>query len=266
MTNHIRRAFTLIELLVVIGIIAILASIGIAVGLGVIQGSRSSATKNTIQVLETVLADLDAGGYEPREYRTFTTPGTGPGTEYELPVIDARLDSQGYDAQADKPIASLGRFLGVAQQLVGDLDERWGGLDIEIIRQGIIGGAGDPVRGIELIDQWGNPIRAVHPAFDGGFGEYWNASSSNMSTSRALYQGKFKNGRGEQTFKFRRSYRPFNPSNGNGNESGDADEGICPQDRLYFYSAGPDGDPGTRADNVYGSIRPQWPTETANFE
>ncbi|HED52705.1 MAG TPA: prepilin-type N-terminal cleavage/methylation domain-containing protein [Phycisphaerales bacterium] len=266
MMHRMHRAFTLIELLVVIGIIAILASIGISVGLGVIQGSRSSATKNTIQVLETVLADLDAGGYEPREYRSFVTAGTGPGSEYELPVVDARLDSQGYDAELDKPIASLGRFLGVAQQLIGDLDDRWGGLDSEIIRQGEIGGAGDPVRGVELIDQWGNPIRAVHPAFDGGFGEYWSPTSSNMVSNRPLLQGKFKNGRGEQTFKFRRSYRPFNADTAKGNESGDADEGICPQGRLYFYSAGPDGDPGTRDDNVYGSVQPQWPTETAGFE
>ncbi|MBY0311219.1 MAG: hypothetical protein K2W85_04055 [Phycisphaerales bacterium] len=54
--------------------------------------------------------------------------------------------------------------------------------------------------------------------------------------------------------------RPFNPST-NAGDVGDSDEGLLDGGRGYFYSVGPDFDPGSRADNVY--IDPvKYPAET----
>jgi len=262
-TNRQRRAFTLIELLVVIGIIAVLVGIGIAVGLNVTNTSRAGATLNTIQLLETYLADLDNTGQSPASYRAYTEDVAG--STYEFPVIDGRVRGQGFD-RTDRAIPSLMRFLKAGDVYLRDSSGRWGGLDSSQIRDGELGMAGsEPVRGVELLDQWGNPIRAVHPAFDGGFGNFWDASMKSMS-SRDTLRVTAQGGGSPTILQITRSYRPFNPTTAGEDAVGDADEGICTNERVYFYSAGPDGDPGTREDNVYGSVRPKFPVETADFE
>ena len=261
--NQVRRAFTLIELLVVIGIIAVLVGIGLSVGLGVINSSRANTTKNTIQILETYLADLEAEGKEPKSYKMFETEVSGQ--TYQFPVVDGRDRGQGVDATV-RPISSLMRFIAAGETFLGDSSAKWAGLDSSVVRDGTIGMAGsEEIRGVELTDQWGNPIRVVHPAYDGGFGDYWNPTTDSMvSGSRPERDVDFVSGGSNQTFSLRRSYRPFNPGT-NPNGVGDADEGICSGERVYFYSAGPDGDPGTREDNVY-TVRPKFPAETEEFE
>ena len=260
--NQVRRAFTLIELLVVIGIIAVLAGIGLSVGLGVINSSRSNTTKNTIQVLETYLAELDAAGKESKSYKAFKTEVSGQ--TYEFPVVDGRDRSQGVDATI-RPISSLMRFIAAGESFLGDSSAKWSGLDSSVVRDGTIGMAGtEEIRGVELTDQWGNPIRVVHPAYDGGHGDYWNATTSMLATNRDDLRLSYQSGSSPTILQVRRSYRPFNPGT-NPNGVGDADEGICSGERVYFYSAGPDGDPGTREDNVY-TVRPKFPAETEGFE
>ncbi len=263
--NQARRAFTLIELLVVIGIIAVLAGIGLSVGLGVINSSRSNTTKNTIQLLETYLSDLNAAGKEPRSFKAYTAEIAG--MEYEFPVLDGRLRGQGFQ-KTDRPISSLMRFLAAGDVFLGNSSERWGGLDSSQVRDGEIGTAGGEVlRGVELIDQWGNPIRVVHPAYDGGYGDFWDAKTSMLNSARDELQLSSQSGGASTIVRLRRSYRPFDPSDPRYADAvGDADEGICPNEQVYFYSSGADGDPGTREDNVYGSWKPKFPVETADFE
>lgn len=261
-----RRAFTLIELLVVIGIIAILAGIGLAVGLGVTQSSRASATKNTIQTMETYLSDLVASVDSNRSYKSFeTTVGT---VEYALPVLDGRENSAGADKDADKPFASGARFIAAGDTYLGDSAERWGGFDSDQVREVVLIDTGsETVRGFELTDMWGNPIRAVHPSFDGGFGDYMD-SSGGVASRDPLEDVEYADASGLGTLDFRRSFRPFTAAQrkANPNLIGDADEGVCPGTNVYFYSAGPDGDPGTRGDNVYGSVQPQFPLATRDLE
>ncbi|MFI4871578.1 MAG: type II secretion system protein [Phycisphaerales bacterium JB061] len=257
------RAFTLIELLVVIGIIAVLMGIGLSVGFGVINSGRGNATKSTLQMLETYLADLDATGEDAKSYRAFKTEVMGQ--EYEFPVADGRENSAGY-TPSDRAIPSLMRFIAAGDTYLGDSSERWGGLDSSLVRDNEIGTAGGEVlRGVELLDAWDNPIRVVHPAYDGGFGDFWSQDSDSMTT-RSTLSVSYMDGGSNQTLRLRRSYRPFNESSAGDNAIGDADEGICPNERVYFYSAGPDGDPGTREDNIYGSVEPRFPAETADFE
>lgn len=259
-----RHAFTLIELLVVIGIIAVLVGIGIAVGQGVINSGRAGATQNTILLLEGYLSDLDNSGQEPSSYKAYTREVNG--MTYEFPVMDGRNNNQGFERSV-RPISSLMRFIAAGDVFVGDSSERWGGLDSSMVRDGTLGtAAGEEIRGVELVDQWDNPIRVVHPAYDGGYGNFWDATAGS-TTSREALPVSFKNGGSATIFRLRRSYRPFNPDNQQDADAvGDADEGICPNERVYFYSAGPDGDPGTREDNVYGSTKPRFPAETADFE
>jgi prepilin-type N-terminal cleavage/methylation domain-containing protein len=255
-------AFTLIELLVVIGIIAVLAGIGFAVGNGVIESSRAATTQNTIQLLEGYLSDLDATGEDKKSYKAFKTEFEG--MDYELPVLDGRERGDGFD-KADYPIDSLARFLSAGDQFLGDSSDRWGGLDSTVIRDVEFAvGASASLRGIALTDQWGRPIRAVHPSYDGGFGDYQNAAGT-MAMRNELSVNETVAG-SSNSLMFRRSYRPF--ASGSDQDSvGDADEGICQNERVYFYSAGPDGDPGTREDNVYSStVTPQYPSETRDLD
>src|SRR6185503_13855015 len=101
-------------------------------------------------------------------------------------------------------------------------------------------------------DAFGNPIHFVHPAYDGGFGKYLNppATVTNRTNLSVLRRTGVSS---TTTSYYSRSYRPWTPAAGGAADlrTGDADEGICTGGAGYFYSAGMDGDPGTRDDNVY---------------
>jgi len=257
------RAFTLIELLVVIGIIAVLMGIGLSVGFGVINSGRGNATTNTIQLLETYVSDLDASGQDPKSYKAYKYEESGQ--TYEFPVIDGRARSDGFTRDV-AAIPSLMRFIAAGDVYLGDSSERWGGLDSSMLRDNEIGTVGTNVlRGVELVDAWDNPIRVVHPAYDEGFGDYWNPTNESKS-SRDMLRVTYQSGGSPTILQVRRSYRPFDPTSAGSEAIGDADEGICQGGRVYFYSAGPDGDPGTREDNIYGSVKPKYPAETEDFE
>ncbi|MBY0262367.1 MAG: prepilin-type N-terminal cleavage/methylation domain-containing protein [Phycisphaerales bacterium] len=128
---------------------------------------------------------------------------------------------------------------------------------------------------LDIRDPWGNQIRFVHPGYGGGYGDFYRLASGGAGTwesrSRAVFSGEFKQGGGSNSRKFNRSCRPFDPtdtaSQGSGKARlvGDADEGT-PTGRAYFYSPGPDRDPGARGDNVYSGQRPQFPAETRAIE
>lgn len=258
-------AFTLIELLVVIGIIAVLAGIGMAVGNGVIESNRAATTQNTIMLLEGYLSDLDAAGVDKRSYKAFSTEVDG--NAYVLPVLDGRESGADFvlDDPASAPFDSLARFIAAGDAFLGDSSERWGGLDSTQTRDVALFDDGTVLlRGIALTDQWDRPIRAVHPSYDGGFGRYQNENGA--VTSRDTLSVDEVIAGSTNSFNFRRSYRPFASGNTEG-FVGDADEGICQNERMYFYSAGADGDPGTRDDNIYSATTtPQYPAETRNLD
>lgn len=255
------RAFTLIELLIVIGIITLLIVIGLAVGARVAGEGKRSATEQVIRVLDQTLTEYTAatGGPVPKMYTA--TIGSA---SYDLPLIDARRDAAGnYDLDADKPEPSLARYLALAAE-VPTINEAIQGLDARFVREvELVRSGSDVVRGREVLDGWGRPIRFVHPAFQGGYGTFYGDSGA--ATSRApLTVKNVKSGGSASDITYRRSFRPYDPASSSSGSVGDGDEGMCVGGRPYFYSAGEDGDPGTRADNVY-SIKPQFPPETAKF-
>ncbi len=135
------------------------------------------------------------------------------------------------------------------------------------------------VQSFEVLDAWGRPIRFVHPGYggqefyDGPSGSYYervgkalvNADGQKRPLSHDVYVRWGQTGSTPKKLAFRRSYQPFTEPKASDPYAafmtGDADEGLCPTRRPYFYSAGPDGDPGKRLDNVY-STRPDFPEET----
>lgn len=139
------------------------------------------------------------------------------------------------------------------------------------------------VQSFEVLDAWGRPIRFVHPGyggeefFDGGSWDYYDRTGKAMVRAEGIRRPfnhtvyvRWGDARGTPSaLHFRRSYQPFTDaeaaSKAPASLTGDADEGICPTRRPYFYSVGPDGDPGRRADNIY-TTRPEFPEETAAFD
>ncbi|MBL8763625.1 MAG: type II secretion system protein [Phycisphaerae bacterium] len=253
-----RTAFTLIELLFVIVVIGILVALVATAGFHVIQGSKSGVTQNTIRVLDQILVEYTstAGGAPAKTFRD------EKGRTF--PILDARLSTgTDYTAAAEPSLAVF--FLAARKTGVGD--DALKSLDAKSIERltsvstafGIPNDAANkPIPSLTVKDAWGRPIRMVIPAYQGGYGDFFD-QTQNTRTTLSITAGN------AQSLTFRRSVRPYDPKNAQSTWVGDADEGICSGNNAYFYSAGPDGNPGTRSDNAYTS-RPTWPTETEKME
>lgn len=264
---HGRSAFTLIELLVVIGIISILIGIALVLGPQVIGSGKQRQTEDVLRALDGVVGIYvdDKGGAPPSMLTKVIN-----GASYDLPIIDARESNQ-TSAKTDEGVDSVARFIAAAADS-GRADAASRSLSPKLVRSVVVGKVlNNDVRGTRVVDGWGNPIRFVHPAYDGGAGDYWNGSS--LSTADGVNRRKtidiqVRSGGSEtlplyKKVSFRRSYRAFDASAA-ATSNGDADEGLCPGRAPYFYSAGADGDAGARVDNVYIN-KPQWPSETATY-
>ena len=272
-TQRNGRAFTLIEIMVVLAIIAILITISVVVAGRVSQGGRIAATQDIIRILDTALVSYVAD----REAKVPAVYKDDAG-EY-FPLWDGRPNVNNLVDQSVLPEPSLALFLHIAAE-VPAIDQTIKEIDTKFIKQlpminvtGVaqplrknIGGLLTPVKGYTILDAWGRPIRFVHPALDGGGGDYWDGG--NRTRDPLSYNVDSDASPEEANELMRRSFRPFDPSAtipGAPNPVGDADEGICVNGQPYFYSAGPDGDPGTRQDNVY-TTRPTFPPQTANLQ
>lgn len=257
-----RRAFTLIELLIVIGIIGILVAIAAVLGKKVVGGSNASAAADILRVLDAVLTEFESATNAPTP-ASLEWPDASK-VPFRYPIIDARVDgTNNYDRVKDPPVNSIVRFTALvstatsAQSVLKQINSKY-------VRQVPVHvNAKDPV-GLEVTDPWGNLVRAVHPSFDGGYGDF-GVGGSVMPRQEKFRTVIEKTPSGTGPVNYRRSFRPYRElPEPPATYSGDADEGMCANKRMYFYSAGIDGDPGTRADNVY-MVRPAFPQETAKY-
>ncbi len=97
-----------------------------------------------------------------------------------------------------------------------------------------------PAATIEVLDGWGKPIRFVHPAFDGGWGPFWNGTAL-VSTGRDQTK-TIAEQRGAQVKNtdYRRSIMPVDPTQPlNLGATGDADESLAAGNRPFWYSGAP---------------------------
>jgi prepilin-type N-terminal cleavage/methylation domain-containing protein len=293
------RAFTIIEMLVVLVIIGILAGIVITVAQRVTQGGKHAASKNVLEVAENMVTEYITSTESPIPQVVFTkmtqmnTNGTddqlSPDT-YAFPIVDGRLQSrtfppgQGnnnpmYDKDRDPAQPSAALLMLAMASGSSTVEREFKSLDARFLQYRDIFAYGWRVdaNGIPtgqavqrrlrlpvLVDAYGNPIRYVHPAYQGGYGDFYNNAEPSIRTARNLMKVVLNKESGQPIISnWSRSYRPF-PSTTPNTPVGDADEGLAIGASGYFYSAGLDADPGTRGDNVY-TKQPSYPPETVRM-
>lgn len=254
-----RHAFTLVEVLVVVVIIGILMAIAITVGNRVAKGGERGLTQETIRVLDTALNE-----YLSAREAKFPSVYIDA-RDNAFPIVDGRVTTS-QEGSAEPTIAYftlIATEVPAVQQILQTIDGKL--LTRANVRstdgRAVVDKDNNPVEALFVNDAWGNPIRFVVPRFHGGHGPFEGPGSGTRPNLEVDVDQRAPNGTGPFVdLTYLRSYRAPGST-----KAGDADEGLCPGGRPYFYSAGPDGDPGTRDDNVY-TTTPKFPLETANLK
>jgi type II secretory pathway pseudopilin PulG len=257
-------------MLVVIAIIGILVALAVVTGTRVISAGKTRATQDVIRVLDESRAAWMLNWDKPMpEFLEVKGPSGKP--QFHA-MIDARLAASNDWSFEARPSLTLYTALVLPDPMISPIFQQ---LDPAFVKPTTVprpdnqGGTNQHAsRALTITDAWGRPIRFVHPAFHGGFGPFWDADSENMNSQRETLLVRTPTSKGVFiTAEFRRSYRPFSADDPARKQNwvGDGDEGMCIGNTPYFYSAGEDGDPGTRADNAY-STEPRFPVETRDFE
>jgi prepilin-type N-terminal cleavage/methylation domain-containing protein len=243
-----RSGFTLIELLIVVGIIAILIVLGLSVAGKVTGVGKKSATEQTLRTLDTALgAYIQAsGGSLPPAFLTDPRPNNNGG-KYVQPIIDGRCESTG------QMVNSVGFFMFQCKA-IPDAAAALKHLDSKYLREytpDAIGATGwDAQMALPTaFDGWGHPIRYVHPLFKGIIPPSPAAPTMFVPTTSIQPAPP---GTTYGIAGIRRNNT--NSSAGVSPPDADSDGGLNPATRPYFYSAGPDGDPSTVADNIYITV------------
>lgn len=275
-------AFTLIELLVVISIIAVLVAITFGVASSVADSGRKRATEGVLRSLdETLDIYIAERGEIPPAWVEYRNEGGGPQRFFSrlFPVADG-VGRPGGGRPLER-IDSVAFYL-LEASTIPQIESVLIGIDPKFLRSvrlgvpldgGSDGAVGSSVE-IELrtlLDGWGNPLRVVHPRFDGlirGDSEFATVNTVTVGNNNAgfitageagvvadgLIRDKVYLRQLRRLAPTREAWEQLSPAEIEDNfvgGIGDSDGGICPSPRPYFYSAGPDGDPATTADNVY---------------
>ncbi len=279
-----KHAFTLIELLIVLGIIGVLMTIAVTVGRVAGDSGKIKATRDLLGTLDQAYtAYVSARGGEvsppivpdPRLSKSPDHPPPNVPNLVWIPVADARasllMSGSGHDAEwSDQVINSGGLVMWQmsavpeAQKILQSIPTRFvkdwdpDKPDADNAAQNL-GQNGQP-RLPTVLDAWGRPIRFVHPSLDGTYFGDPRSGTQNIRDFRGVVQvlpslslptGQTLDATTLLIPDIRRNNHPSTGGAQPNDDRADSDGGICPGDRPYFYSAGPDGDPSTTNDNVY---------------
>ncbi len=256
---RVRSAFTLVELLVVIGIIAILVALTLSVGGRVLAGGKAKQTAETIRVLDMALHAYKA---ERGEQIPYNIPATGGATPFCVPLCDGAAQPGGKQIPTTAWFIYYITTVDFVPSAVAALDNIDASFKRITLPQ-VPGGGGPPPPGaladkapgkqVEILDGWKQPIRMVHPRFQGimgparAVGQAGGFTAMNEIAPLLGNPPSFRWG----TNSLRRNFLSNADRAATPKIIGDSDGGRCVGDSPYFYSAGLDGDPSTLEDNVY---------------
>jgi prepilin-type N-terminal cleavage/methylation domain-containing protein len=247
------RAFTLIELLIVIGILVLLMAISIVVGSKIVGSGKQRATEGILKALDTSLSEYIHT--QERNPPPIVTDPRNPA--YVLPVADAAIPT---DPPAQTPpvppptINSVGLYL-LQAKAVPEANSAIQGIDARYLKtydpdsQGTNGPFAQDKQPslLTVFDGWGQPIRYVHPAYQGAWPAY---SASGMAAYTPAEQKAGAPPPGKNfTFAAQQNGIRRNASSDNPQVLPDADGGLVNNNRPYFYSLGPDGHAGYSVDS-----------------
>jgi len=272
------RAFSLVELFVVIALIALLAAIGVGVSTAMSDAGRIRATQLVIETLDQTLDSYvtTRGTIPPELVAIELREDFGSfmlGDTVYLPAIDGRLINTS-GTEPNHLINSIGVYLVSIERFV-DVEGVLSHVDARFVRNYDLADDGQPSMRT-VFDAWGNPIRYVHPRFDGILEEPGTSRALGEpgapfddiltellpgsllpgDTARILIghaDSPFPEVRRSRILQIDRDEARTNPGLAFPIET-DADGGVCAGQRPYFYSAGPDGDPSTIEDNIYTRV------------
>jgi type II secretory pathway pseudopilin PulG len=234
-------AFTLLELLIVIGIITILIVLGLSVGAKVLGTGKVAATTQTLRVLDEALSDfIQATGGNPPPFIVDPREANNGG-KYLQAVIDGRCESTG------QIVNSVGFFMFQCRA-VPAANAALKHLDPKFIRE-YTPDSPTPTALWDnqpslptAMDAWGHPIRYVHPFFKGLIPNPPSTYVTLKATAPVGNNEMLVPGAGPANQFGMPRVRRSNADTAAGSVAMlDADGGLNPATRPYFYSTGPDG-------------------------
>ncbi len=287
-TSSPRRGFSLIEILVVVAVLTILVAITLTVGSSMLDAGKKNATEGVLRLLDQSLADyIDTTGsippalvkIESGSLNTEVRGIVGADNPAFYPAVDGRIDVVIPNDDPTAPVRhyeinSVGLYLYSIRSAL-DPQSIVSHLDSKLARNYDLQDDLQPEL-LTVFDAWGNPIRYVHPTFDGIIennrraageaGDFLAVFDTDPNTGTGFFTRAFLpvdlvtipfiNAEGDQIIRRNKilTYdQEFAYDDGSLDYpvETDSDGGVCPNQRPYFYSAGPDGDPSTVEDNIY---------------
>ena len=257
-----RRAFTVLELVIVIGVILVLMSLALTVTSVVLAANDRRSVQSTFVLLDQAITSWESqAGREMTSGRRTNPPGTpGAGTPGPPGLLDFTLSatgpSAGFDIYVEKSDTTLYDFetpyaiCVVLERLMASPDsaEIISRMPSSVIRFVPLNGANAverlpvnwPAGTLQTDPNQMPPYASVREIFDP-----WNRRIGVIFPGRAATKAEVAAAVTAPTS------QGIDVEDGSVRTMDEHYMGICRNRKMCFVSAGPDGDFGTSADNIY---------------